>query len=274
MTQRTRTARLLRRVVTATTAALAATALVAGCDAGGGDRTAAPAGSSAAPTPKAALLAAVPDGTEGTFRFTGHDSSSDISGLVDPTAKGAELTTAVKDPDLGFTTRMSFRIVADQTWMKVKFTGTKGLTGLPKLPDRWLRLDRERLADAASAPVYDGVDVGNTGPLIEAATAVEEKGAGRYAGTVDLTAGEAAKVLDAEEMTALGDAAKAVPFTAEVGPDGNLAKLTLQVPAVGRHKAYAYVVEYRDYGTAPKVTAPTGGAAQDAPKVAYELLNG
>ncbi|MFI6260988.1 hypothetical protein [Micromonospora sp. NPDC051006] len=275
MTQRTRTAGLLRRVVSTTTAALAATALLAACTPDdGAERTAEPGSSSAAPTPKAALLAAVPDGTEGTFRFSGKDSSSTVSGLVDPTAKGAEFTTSIKDPDLGFTTTMSFRLVADQTWMKVKFTGTKGLTGLPKLPDRWLRLDRSRLTDGESAPVYDGVDVGNAGPLVEAATAVEEQGTGRYAGTIDLTSGEAAKALDAESMTALGDKAKAIPFTAEVGADGNLASLTLQVPAAGKQKAYEYLVRYRDYGTAPKVTAPTGKAAQDAPAVAYELLNG
>ncbi|MGB2568404.1 hypothetical protein ACPFP2_08140 [Micromonospora citrea] len=272
MTQRTRTAGLIRRVVT-TTAAVAATALVAGCEPTASGPAAVPA-TSAEPTPKQALLAAVPDGTEGTFRFSGKSSTGDVSGLVDPTAKGMELSIANKDAELGFTMRMSFRIVADDLWMKVRFTGADGLTGLPKLPDRWLRLDRAKLTDAESAPVWEGVDVGNTGPLIEAATRVEEQGAGKYTGTIDLTSGEAAKALEAEEMTALGDAAKAVPFTAEVGADGNLSRLTLQVPAAGKRKAYPYLVEYRDYGTAPKVDAPTGSAAQDAPKVAYELLAG
>ncbi|MER7439548.1 hypothetical protein [Micromonospora avicenniae] len=274
MTQRTRTAGLLRRAVV-TSAALAVAALAAGCGSGtGSDGAAEPAQPSAAPTPKEALLAAVPDGTEGTIRFSGRDSSSTMSGVVDPTAKGTELTTAIKDADLGFTTTLSFRVVGDQAWMKVKFSNTKGLTGFPKLPDRWLKLDRSRIADAENAPAYEGADVGNTGPLIEAATKVEEQGAGKYAGTIDLTSGEAAKVLDAEEMSALGEKAAAVPFTAEVGPDGNLASLALKVPAAGGRKAYEYLVQYRDYGTAPKVTAPAGSGAQDAPAAAYELLNG
>ncbi|MEV4480922.1 hypothetical protein [Micromonospora coxensis] len=273
MTQRTRTVGLIRRVVTTTAVAVVAAALVAGCEPAASGPAAAP-GTSAAPTPKQALLAAVPDGTEGTFRFSGTSATGDVSGLVDPTAKGMELTVASKDAELGFTMRMSFRIVADDLWMKVRFTGAEGLTGLPKLPNRWLKMDRAKLADAESTPVWEGVDVGNAGPLIEAATRVEEQGAGKYAGTIDLTSGEAAKALEADEVTALGDAAKAVPFTAEVGADGNLSRLTLQIPAAGKRKAYPYLVEYRDYGTAPKVVAPTGTAAQDAPKAAYDLLAG
>ncbi|MGC4803876.1 hypothetical protein [Micromonospora sp. DT233] len=273
MTQHSRTAGLLRRVVTTTAVALVASALVVGCGGADSDPAAAPE-KSAAPTPKETLLAAVPDEEDGAFRFAGRDSEATLSGLVDPAAKGMELTHSVKDAELGFTTRMTFRIVSEQVWMKVRFTGTKGLTGLPKLPERWLKLDRARLTDAASAPVWEGPDVGNTGPLIEAATTVEEQGAGKYAGTIDLTAGNAAEVLEAEETRALGASAKAVPFTAQVGPDGNLTRLTLQVPAAGKRKAYPYVVEYRDHGSAPKVTAPTGAAAQDAPKIAYEMLNG
>jgi hypothetical protein len=62
---------------------IAATTLLAGC---GPDGSGPAAGGSPSPTPtpKEALLAAVPDGTEGAFRFTGKDSSSDISGVVDP----------------------------------------------------------------------------------------------------------------------------------------------------------------------------------------------
>ncbi|MBO4209475.1 hypothetical protein [Micromonospora echinofusca] len=94
---------------------------------------------------------------------------------------------------------------------------------------------------------------------------------GRYAGVIDLTAGEAAKVLDEEQMTALGDVAKQVPFTAVVGADGNLGSLTLELPAAGGQKAYRYVVTYTDYGKAQKIAEPT---ADRAPAVAYELLNG
>ncbi|RLP92349.1 hypothetical protein [Micromonospora sp. CV4] len=274
MTNGTGRAGTIRRTVSALVGVLTATTLLAGCGADGSGTGADAASPSPTATPREELLAAVPDGTEGAFRFAGKDSSSDISGVVDPAAKGMDLTAAVKDPEHGFTTRMSFLVVQEQLWMKVKFTGTEGLTGLPKLPSRWMELDRTKLTDAESAPTYEGVDVGNAGPIIEAATSVQEKADHTYTGVVDLTKGEASKAVGEAEVAALGEAARQVPFTAVVGPDGNLASLTVDVPAAGKAKAWTYVVKYVDYGSAPKLAAPTGNAAQQAPKVAYEMLNG
>ncbi|MGS2613335.1 hypothetical protein ACVCAH_02170 [Micromonospora sp. LZ34] len=271
MTNGTGRAGTIRRSAGTLTAVLAAAALLAGCGPDGTD-----SGSPASPatTPKQALLAAVPDGTEGAFRFSGKDATSDLSGVVDPDAKGIDLTAAVKDPEHGFTTRMSFLVVQERVWMKVKFTGTEGLTGLPKLPNRWMELDRAKLTDPESTPTYEGVDVGNAGPIIEAATSVEEKSDRTYTGVVDLSGGEAAEAVGEQEVAALGEAARQVPFTAVVGADGNLTSLTLDVPAAGTAKAWKYVVKYADYGSAPKLAAPSGNAAQPAPKLAYEMLNG
>ncbi|MEV0330158.1 hypothetical protein AB0H63_27440 [Micromonospora echinospora] len=271
MTRNTGSAGTTPRLARTAAALLAATALVAGC---GQETGPAAAPSSPAPTPKEALLASVPDGTEGTFRFTGRDSTSNLSGLVDPTAKGIQLDTSVKDPELGFTTTMSFLVLDEEIWMKVAFSDTKGLTGLPKLPKRWLKLDPAKLDDPAGVPQYDGADVGNAGPLIQAATDVHEEGTGRYTGTVDLTAGEAAQVLEAEEMASLGDAAKQIPFTAVVGADGNLTSLSLAMPKSGSGKPWTFEVNYTAYGSAPAIAEPSGSAAQDAPPMAYKLLNG
>ncbi|MDO3702680.1 hypothetical protein Q3W71_13480 [Micromonospora sp. C28SCA-DRY-2] len=275
MTNGTGRAGTARRRAGALAAVLTATTLVAGCGATGADSGAGgTASASPTATGKQALLAAVPDGSEGAFRFSGKDATSDLSGVVDPDAKGIDLTAAVKDPEHGFTTRMSFLVVQDRIWMKVKFTGTEGLTGLPKLPNRWMELDRAKLTDPDSTPTYEGVDIGNAGPIIEAATTVEEKGDRTYAGIVDVSGGEAAKAVGEEEVAALGDAARQVPFTAVVGADGNLASLTLAVPAAGTAEAWTYVVKYADYGSAPKLAAPSGDAAQPAPKLAYQMLNG
>jgi hypothetical protein len=263
----------IRRTVSTLVGVIAATTLLAGC---GPDGSGPAAGGSPSPTPtpKEALLAAVPDGTEGAFRFTGKDSDSDISGVVDPAAKGMDLTAAYKDPEHGFTTRMSFLLVEEKLWVKIKFSGTEGLTGLPKLPNRWMELDRAKLTDKETPATYEGADVGNAGPIIEAATSVEAKDGQTYTGVVDLTKGQAGEAVGEEEVAALGAAAGQVPFTAVVGADGNLASLTLAIPAAGKAKAWTYLVKYADYGSAPKLAAPTGSAAQEAPKVAYDMLNG
>lgn len=268
MTQGTGSAGIIRRAAVTTAALLAATTVLGGCGPDHGP-AAAPRSSPTA-TPKEALLATVPDGTEGTFRFTGKDSSTTLTGRVDPEAKAFEMVTAMPADSDGITTKMSFLVIGDQLWMKAKFTGRPDL---PKFPDKWMKLDRSKLTDGASAPTYDGADVGNAGPLIEAATSVEEQGAGRYAGVIDVTSGEAAKALEDDEVAALGEVAKQVPFTAVVGPDQHLASLTLEIPKAGERKAYSYVVTYADYGTAPKLTAPTGSHATKAPAMAYEMLN-
>ncbi|MFB9237257.1 hypothetical protein ACFFWC_17125 [Plantactinospora siamensis] len=223
-------------------------------------------------SPKEALLAAVPQDSAGPLRFSGKDDTNDISGSIDPQAKALQLATSMKQD--GIAVHMSFLIVAEQAWVKMRFTGDRRKVALlPKYPDRWMHLNRAKLTGDGAVPTYDGADQGNTGVLIENATSVEDKGDGRYAGTVDLTSGEAAKVLDAAEMTALGAAAKQVPFTGKV-IGHNLAEFTMDVPAAGKHQAFRYVVNYTDYGTAPKLTAPSGPAAQEAPASLYQLMNG
>ncbi|MGV9215907.1 hypothetical protein ACTFTM_28985 [Micromonospora sp. RB23] len=268
MTQATGTAGTIRRTVGTVAAVLAATTLLAGC--GTGSEPAAAPSSSPSASPKDALLDAVPDGTEGAFRFSGKDASSTMDGRVDPAAKAVELHLLMP-PDDGVVAKVSILVIDDQSWVKLKLTGRPGL---PKFPAKWMKLDRTKLTDAESIPSYDGVDQGNAGPLIQAASSVQEKSPGQYVGFIDVSAGEAAKALEDGEAAALGEAGKKVPFTAVVGADKHLASLTLKMPAVGETKAYDYVVKYADYGSAPKITVPTGAAATKAPATAYELLNG
>ncbi|MEU8182490.1 hypothetical protein AB0B85_12785 [Micromonospora sp. NPDC049044] len=272
MTQATGSASTTRRTAGVIAALLATTSLLAGC--GSKDEpAAAPQDSPAASpsvSPKDALLDAVPDGSEGAFRFSGKDATSTIDGRIDPTAKAVELNLDMP-PNDGVVVKMSFLVIDEQNWVKAKFSGRPGL---PKLPDKWMKLDPTKLTDAAGIPTYDGADQGNAGPLIQAATSVEEKIPGQYVGFIDVSAGEAAEALEEGEAAALGEAAKKVPFTAVVGADKHLASLTLKMPAAGKAKAYDYVVNYADYGSAPTISVPTGAAATNAPKTVYELLNG
>lgn len=268
MRQHTGTSRGFRRHTLAAVAMVTVAISAAGCD------TVKQAADKVTQlTAKETLLAAVPDDTEQPFRFTGKDATSEVSGSVDPANKGLHLSMSVKDTELGFTTNMAFLIIGNDHWVKINFTGAKGVTGLPKLPATWMRVDTAKLSDKESVPSYDGADQGNTGPLLQAATSVDDSGGGRYAGTIDLTSGEAAKVLEAEQMTVLGEAAKKVPFEAVVGSEQHLASLTLKIPAAGSMKAYDYVVNYTDYGKAPNLEPPTGNAVRNAPPVVYEMLN-
>ncbi|GGO11272.1 hypothetical protein [Micromonospora parathelypteridis] len=273
MTQATGSASTIRRTVGAVAAMLATTTLLGGCGPKNEPASAPQSSPSASPTvdPKQALLDAVPDGTEGTFQFSGKDSSSTLSGRIDHASKAIEINTTAAPGSDGITTKMSFLLIGEEVWVKAKFSGQPGL---PKFPDKWMKLDRTKLADSDSIPAYDGADQGNAGPLIEAATSVKEQSPGKYVGVIDMSVGNAAQALEEGEAAALGEAARTVPFTAVVDADKHLTSLTLKIPAAGKAKAYDYVVNYADYGTTPKISVPTGAAVTNAPKMAYEMLNG
>ena len=271
MTQRIGTAGMLRRVATGTTAVLAATTLLAGCgiDANGPESPS----TSPSPDPKATLLASVPDEKDPAFRFSGTDEDGvKLAGLIDPAAKGLELTVSEKDAEADFTMNLSFRVIAERSWMKVDFDSEQDLAALLKLPKNWMELDEAKIEDPEGVPDYEGADPGNTGVIIKNASGVTQQANGSYTGTVDLTADPGMKDAIKVDHVALGDKAKAIPLTATVGADGNLATLTLKIPAAGKKKAATYSVKYYDFGK-PKLTAPTGDV-RAAPASAYEMLNG
>ncbi|KAB1901757.1 hypothetical protein [Micromonospora sp. AMSO31t] len=270
MMQRTGTAATFRRVAALTTAVLAAPALSAGCGTGDGGSD---PGASAPADPKATLLAAVPDEKDPAFRFSTVEGADKLTGVVDPGAHALELGMSEKIDDPEFTMNITFRLIDEDIWMRVKLTGAAGLHDVLKLPKRWMALDRTKLDDVSEIPVYDGADPANTAAIIRTAETVEDKGNGTYTGFADLADNvDVRNSFSGFDVATLGEAAKKVPFTAVVGPDGNLTTLTLDIPAVGKQKAMKLVTRYYDFGKAPKLTAPSGDQVQKAPASAYELL--
>jgi hypothetical protein len=264
------TAAWSKRAAATAAALLTAAGVGSGCDVAGSQDEASPAPQ----TPKEALIASVPDGSEGRYRFTVTDADMTSTGEVDPTAKGVHIASAYTDKDLGFTMNMAFLVVDQQAWTRITFTDTKSLTGLPELPDNWLRLDPTKVKDPDSMPLaFDGADPVNATSLLRSAVSANDKGSGRFDGTLDLTRASDAEVVDPDGLTALGEAAKAVPFTATVDAGGRLASITVEVPAAGETPAHQFVVTYADYGSAPAVSPPVAAEATDAPAAAYELLN-
>ncbi|MCW3842740.1 hypothetical protein ONA70_21810 [Micromonospora yasonensis] len=277
MTQRIGTAATIRRVAGIATAVLATAALSAGCgttnDTSAGGTGSTPAASPSV-DPKAVLLAAVPVEEDPGFRFSIVDGTDKVVGVVDPAAHAMELGLSQKNDDPEFTMDLTFRMIDDKSWMRVKLKGISGLHEMLKLPKHWMTLDRTKLDDPTDAPVYEGTDPANTAAIIRTADTVEDKGNGTYTGFADLTNGQdVATAVDGVDVAALGEAARKVPFTAVVGPDGNLTSLTLDIPAGGKQKAITFVVRYFDFGKAPKLSAPSDDEVRKAPTSAYELLN-
>ncbi|MCW6003051.1 hypothetical protein K1W54_00410 [Micromonospora sp. CPCC 205371] len=261
----------MRRTIAKTLAAgalLASTALLGGCGALNEPTTAPPAPK----TPKEKLLDAVPDGSQGTFSFTLQDAETAGKGVVDPKGKRLYLTTEYKDKELGFTMTMGYLIIDEESWVKITFANTKGVTGLPKLPKKWLHLDRAKVKDQEDVGFGDPDPAGAVS-LFQSIVDVNEPTAGQFTGTVDLTTATKAEILDQQGLDALGEKAKAVPFRAVVDGQGRLTSIELDVPAYGQVRAYTHRATYSDYGAAPAVEDPPAGETQEAPAEAYELLN-
>lgn len=268
----------VRKLRSAAVAALVA----AGVAAAGGCGLADAAGESAAPVsratlgPQETLIKSLPDVTTGSFHFVVKGSGMSAVGDLDADRRSYRFDLAYREPQFGFTLHSDFLVVEEQTWIKMRFTGAEGLTGLPKLPKKWMLIDPAKIKNAKDVPLgYDAkTEPGGAGVVLQGIVDVRQSGAGEFAGTTDLTGQGDSKIVDPEQLAALGERAKALPFEAGIDDQGRLISTVVRIPAAGKHKATKYEVTYSNYGKAPAPAAPAADQQQKATKEAYEMLNG
>jgi hypothetical protein len=254
-------------------ALLALSAAAGGCGVADAVQDAAPA--SAKPlAPRDALLESLPDASTGSFRFTIEGGDAPTAGEIDAGKQSYRVGFRYREPDAGFTMLTDFLVVEQQSWIKISFKDTEGLTGLPKLPRKWMLIDPAKIEDKDVPLGYDNeTDPGEAGAVLRASADVKQTGAGRFAGITDLTQQGDAAIVDAARLKALGEQAKAVPFEATVDGQGRLTSAVVKIPAAGKAKASRYKITYADYGTTATPAAPAADEQQKATKDAYELLN-
>lgn len=258
-------------------------ALLAICVAAGGcggdsgrttDGTPSVAGSSAAAAaPRDVLQASIPDKSSAAFQFKIDTGDMPITGVVDPARRSYLFEARQADRELDFTMSLKVLVVDNRSWLKVAFSGADAVR-LPKLPKAWMVLDAAKLKEPDFPARFDGeVDMGNAAVIVSSIVDVRQTAPGRFAGRIDLTREPEAEFAEAKVITALGEQAKAVPFTAAVDAQGRLTSAVITIPAVGKAKATRYAVTYGGYGSARVPAAPATGAQRKAPSFAYELLN-
>jgi hypothetical protein len=164
-------------------------------------------------------------------------------GLMDPPAKTADLT-------LSLGTAGQLRLLMDHS------DGYLKVTGQPNAPQKWLHLDSATLGQGQLNLMPDG-DPGGANRMLKNVADVQRTGGNTYAGTIDLTkAGD-------KNTAALGEKAKAIPFTATKDDQGRLTELTIDMSgiqvALGKVKT-----TYSDFGTAVSVQKPTAAETQEA----------
>ena len=234
-----------------------------------------PAPISAKPlAPRDALLESLPDASTGSFRFTVEDGETPTKGEIDAGKQSYRVGFRYREPEAGFTMLSDFLVVADQSWIKIRFKDTEGLTGLPKLPKKWMLLDPAKVkSDDVPLKYENETDPGEAGAVLRAIVEVKQTGAGHFAGTTDLTQQGEAEIVDPARLRALGAKAKTVPFEATVDGKGRLTSAVLRIPAAGKAKASKYEITYSGYGSTPTPAVPAADEQQQATKNAYELLN-
>ncbi|MET0419049.1 MAG: hypothetical protein ABW022_23800 [Actinoplanes sp.] len=226
-------------------------------------------------TPRDTLLAAVPDTKVGAYKFDIKGGETPMSGVLDAPKKTIELKIVHKEPDVGLTMTMTSLVVDKQGWMKIAFTPAN-LPGLPKLPKKWVLLDPAKVKDAANSPLEysDETDPGYVSLLVQNSADLKETSPGHFAGTTDLTQSTDADIVDDKTLTALGEKAKTVPFTAVIDAEGHITSAVVKIPAAGKTKASAYQVTYSAFGKTATPSAPAGNEQTPATAAVYELLNG
>ncbi|GAA3949570.1 hypothetical protein [Actinoplanes auranticolor] len=252
--------------------------LVVGVAAGGcgvADAVGDAAPASAKPlAPRDALLKSLPDASTGSFKFTVEGGEAPAAGEIDASKRSYRVGFRYREPEAGFTLHSDYLVVKEQAWIKIRFTGTEGLTGLPKLPKKWMLIDPAKVKDDDVPVRYDNeTDPGEAGTVLRAIVAVERTSDGHFAGTTDLTQQGDAAIVDAGRLKALGEKARAVPFEATVDDQGRLTSTIVRIPAAGKVKATRYAITYTGYGATPTPAAPAADEQQPATKAAYELLN-
>jgi len=221
-----------------------------------------------AESPKQKLLDAAPDGSSGTFRFTMTEADGTFTGAVDPATNGMEIDTVQK---VDATTKLKLDFLVYDKTIYIRLAFTRPLPGLT-LPKSWTKLDPAKLTDKSIVNELTGTgDPANIGPLVDAAATVTAGAKGSYSGTIDLTKSNVAGVvLTPAETTALGAAAKAIPFTATVDDKNRVTGFAMNIPAVGKRKAE---VQSATYQYLP-LTLPSVKDAPPTPASVYKLMNG
>lgn len=237
-------------------------------------------GKSATPSPSAqpekpareVLYASTTETERTTYKFTMTVGEGSADGAADPTSGNGRMDLTFISPEDRLKVTFNVLSVEDKTWLKVDLGRAASLPGAPKLPKKWMLLDKSKLEDA------DDLDFRRSDPLdaavvFEAIIEVRKAGERHYDGTVDLAKAADATVVDADHVKALGGKASTIPFSATVDDKGRLTSLEIKVPAAGEYEATTWKGTYLDYGAAVTFAKPQPGEVVQATADAYKLLN-
>ncbi|WP_426510711.1 hypothetical protein ACPPVO_08700 [Dactylosporangium sp. McL0621] len=138
---------------------------------------------------------------------------------------------------------------------------------------KWYRFDRTKVAHTEIIGLFETDDPTSSQDFVARVGRARLEDGGRITGTYDLTRGGDLGLADQAGLTALGERAKAAPFTVALDAQGRLASVRVTVPAYAGTAERTLTVDYRDQGKPVQVTVPKPAEVAPANAAVYNLLN-
>ncbi|MCA2218645.1 hypothetical protein [Jidongwangia harbinensis] len=272
------------------TTALGATLTACGTSTDGGNTAAAepPA------DPKAALTASASGLKAGDYAFISESPAGKGKGVVHKDSKSANLTMFVEED--GIKGSIAFRFVDTDRYAKFDMD-TKALSaqlkdvdtsdpemaemveGLEDMVDmfsgkKWQHVDLTKVKEPGELSLdEENPDLTGASDLI-AGVVTAEGDARTITGTLDATKSDQTNSpWDADDLKAMGAAAKALPYTATLDEQGRLTKLSFEAPKAGEIPAGTWSVTISGYGEQTAQAKPPADKTEEMSAQGYEMLN-
>lgn len=196
-----------------------------------------------------------------SYSFSMNFGPGEMTGAVDAANKAVKMAMEIEAEGQS----LAFDIVVIDTDMYMKIEGLP-LPGLA--PGKYLHLDATKVTSLENFGLQDLSDPTQAAQLMEQLVDVEKTGDGTFKGTIDMSKLDQ---LD-EDIQALGDQAKSIPFEATVDGEGRLTLMKMMVPAGGSTPAMDIEMKYSDFGSASAISAPAAGDVVEAPAEMYQMF--
>ncbi|MFI7575192.1 hypothetical protein [Micromonospora sp. NPDC049497] len=244
---------------------------LAACNSESAEPTA--AASSAPADPKEALRASTKELAAGNFTFTMAGDGLTGKGLVHKPSNSVQFDMAFDDGS-GSSMAMEMVMIEKDSWVRIDFGElAESVPQFAKLKDKFQHIDQSKIKDSDALAVdLENPDPAGAEELFKAVTDVQKTGENTYTGKLDASGVTDAGAIDSDLVKALGDQAKALPFTAKLDDQGRLVELAIPVPAAGETKAHEIKVTYADYGKATAAQKPPADKVIEASPETYEMF--
>ncbi len=204
-------------------------------------------------------MAGIPTDASVAYHFSITGADGPTYGVIDPATKTTEYDV-VSDThypdDPKYTMTLKVLRIGTKAWAKVVLV-PNNISGLAYIPRRWMVLAPSKITGGLPNGLQNNSDPAYAAHILAKVSDVTQTSLGHFKGFTDLTR-SGNEMVGAAWITALGEAATRLPFTAALDAKGRLTTMSVVMPAATKVPAFTYKLVYDQYATAAVPKAPTG----------------